>query len=217
MAAKVLSTLALKGVIEKLQLQAEITFDATQAILPRVRAGEAADVLILTDEAMTALQAEKIVSEATKLGSSGVGVAVRAGAPRPDISTRDAFVKALLSASSVAHSRVGASGIYFSALLERLGIADRLKKRVVIEKGPVGLAVARGEAEIGVQQMCELMPVAGIDVVGGLPEEIQAVTAFAAAIHARAANRNAALAILAALQSREARAAMLAGGIAPAA
>jgi molybdate transport system substrate-binding protein len=213
---KVLSTLALKGVIEKLRLGLDITFDATQAILPRVRAGEAADLVILTDEAMAALRSEGLIFDSFRLGSSGVGVAVRAGAPRPDISSVEAFKASLLSASSVAHSKVGASGLYFATVLERLGIADRLKKRVVVEKGPVGLCVARGEAEIGVQQLCELMPVAGIDIVGGLPGSLQKMTAFSAGVHARAADRDGALALLRLFRSPDVSAAMRAGGILPA-
>src|SRR5687768_360514 len=155
---RVLSSLALKGVLEKFRPELEravgpleLRFDATQAILPLVRRGEPADLLILTAEAMDELRAAGAVTRSWLLGSSGVGVAVRAGEARPDISSVEALKAALLSARSVAHSKVGASGIYFSELLERLGIAARLKKRVVIEKGPVGLAVAAGEAELGVQ------------------------------------------------------------------
>jgi len=212
---KVLSSLALKGVLEKLDSFPGLDrrFDATQAILSMVRAGERADLLILTAEAIEALEAEGLVSDSIRLGSSGVGVAVRAGAPRPDFSSVQSMKASLLSASSVAHSRVGASGIYFSALLERLGIAGRLKKRVIVEKGPVGLAVARGEAEIGIQQLCELIPVEGIDVVGPLPGEVQKLTTFCAAIQAGAANRAGALALLEVLRSEAARAAMRAGGL----
>ena len=87
---------------------------------------------------------------------------------KPDIGSVEALKRALVAASSVAHSKVGASGIYFVELLERLGIAGQVK-RLVVENGPVGLVVAAGEAEIGVQQLCELEPVPGIDIVGPLP------------------------------------------------
>jgi molybdate transport system substrate-binding protein len=219
---RVLSSLALKGVIEKFQPEferalgpLELHFDATQAILPRVRNGERADLLILTTEAMDELQASGAVARAWVLGSSGVGVAVRAGAPKPDIGSVDSFERALLSAGSVAHSKVGASGIYFSQLLERLGIARKLKKRVVVEKGPVGLVVARGEAELGVQQLCELAPVPGIEIVGPLPEAVQKLTYFSAGIPAAAADPEGALALVGLLRSDAARAGMVQGGLQP--
>jgi len=223
MTVTVLSSLALKGVLDRLRPALERTlgplelhFDATQAIVPRVRRGEPADLLILTQEAMEELRASGALTQAWRLGSSGVGVAVRAGAPRPDIGSVDALQRALLSAQSVAHSKVGASGIYFSALLERLGIAARLKKRVVVEKGPVGLAVAAGEAELGVQQLCELAPVPGIDIVGPLPGPLQKLTWFSAGIPAGAANPQGALALVELLRTGAARAAMAEGGLQPA-
>ena len=222
MPVRVLSTLALKGVLEKFRAPLEraagpleLAFDATQAILPRVRAGEAGDLLILTAEAIAELRAAGIVGDTWTLGCSGVGLAVRAGATRPDIGSVEALKSALLAAASVAHSKVGASGLYFSQVLERLGIADRLQKRIVVEKGPVGLAVARGEAELGVQQLCELLPVPGIDIVGPLPQELQKLTCFAAGIRARPAEPRAVAALAAWLRTAEARAAMAAGGLEP--
>jgi molybdate transport system substrate-binding protein len=220
----VLSTLATKGVLEKFRAEFEravgpldLRFDATQAILKRLAGGERADLLVLTAEAMEDLRTKGRIAQVRALGSSGVGVAVRAGAPKPDIGSVDAFARALLSASSVAHSKVGASGIYFSSLLEKLGIAGKLKKRVVVEKGPVGLAVASGEAEIGVQQLCELAPVPGIDIVGPLPQPLQMLTHFAAGVSADAAQPKAALALIDLLRSDAARAAMTESGMQPAA
>jgi len=195
----VLSTLALKGVLEKLRPKAELRFDATQAILKRIADGERADILILTEEAMADLQKKGRVRDVRPMGSSGVGIAVRAGAPRPDIGSVDAFWHALVSARSVAHSRVGASGLYFAKLLEQSG--KELKKRIVVEKGPVALVVASGEAEIGIQQLCELAPVPGIDIVGPLPGPLQALTHFAAGVTADAAEPARAAALIAQIRS----------------
>ncbi|HEV2431142.1 MAG TPA: substrate-binding domain-containing protein [Burkholderiales bacterium] len=203
----VLSSLALKGVLEKsrakfeksLGTQLELHFDATQAIVPRLAAGFRADLVVLTAESMEELRRSGRVTHVRALGSSGVGVAVRAGASKPDIGSVEALSSALVSARSVAHSKVGASGIYFVQLLEKLGIADRVK-RVVVETGPVGLAVAAGDAELGVQQLCELEPVPGIDIVGPLPDAVQKITYFSAGIPVHAAHAAGARALMEALQ-----------------
>ena len=222
MALVVLSSLALKGVLEKsrpqfeqaLGARLELHFDATQAILPRLSAGFRADLLVLTAEAMEALRKAGRVTQVRALGSSGVGIAVRAGARKPEIGSVEALKRALLGARSVAHSKVGASGIYFAELLERLEI--RLKRRVVVDKGPVGLVVAAGDAEIGVQQLCELAPVPGIEIVGPLPEPLQRMTHFSAGIPANAADPKGASALMELLLSDAARAGMVEGGILPA-
>jgi molybdate transport system substrate-binding protein len=214
-ATRVVSTLALKGVLEQLRPPAtEMRFDATQAILAELKAGLQADLLILTTEAMGELEKSGQISRVRAIGCSGVGVAVRSGAPRPDIGSVEALKRSFESAGSVAHSRVGASGLYFAELIERLPL--RLKRRVVVEKGPVGAVVAAGGAELGVQQLCELAPVPGIDIVGPLPEEIQKMTCFSAGIPPKAVNAQGAAALLALLGSREARDAMLKGGLSPA-
>ena len=197
----VVSSLALKGVLEEfrpafersLAARLELRFDATQAILAQVGSLRA-DLLVLTAEAMEALRKGGQVAQVRALGSSGIGIAVRAGAPKPDIGSVEALKRALAGASSVAHSKVGASGIYFSELLQRLDIT--LKKRVVVEKGPVGLVVAAGEAELGVQQLCELAPVPGIDIVGPLPAPVQKMTHFSAGSPADAANPQGARALM---------------------
>ena len=222
-ASVVLSSLALKGVLESSQSafeqvvgRLELRFDATQAILERLAQDARADLLILTSDALEELRRKGEVTQVRALGSSGVGLAVRAGAAKPDIGSTEALVRTLLAADSVAHSKVGASGIYFSELLESLGIAGKLKKRIVVEKGPVGLAVAAGEAEIGVQQLCELAPVRGIDIVGPLPPEIQETTIFTGGVCRAALRGEAAAALLAYFASTAASAAWRRYGLAPA-
>lgn len=219
----VLSTLALKGVLERfapefeqeLEARLALRFDATQAILRQIDQVRV-DLYVLTDEAARQLAMEGKLATVRRLGSSGVGVAVRAGAAKPDIGSLDAFKRAILGASSVAHSKVGASGLYFAELLQRLGLADRLQRRVVVDSGPVGRVVAAGEAEIGIQQLCELAPVPGIDIVGPLPDEIQRITHFSAGIPANAANPQGAGALLDLLRQERVRAGMRQGGIQPA-
>lgn len=224
MNVSVLSTLAMKGVIDRfradleksLGARLELRFDATQAILKLIEGGSSqaeCDLLILTAEAMQQLQKTGYVPKAEVLGSSGVGVAVRAGAPKPDIGTLEAFKRAVANAGSLAHSKVGASGLYFSGLIDSVPL--KIRKRVVVESGPVGRVVAAGEAEIGIQQLCELAPVPGIDIVGGLPEPLQRITHFAAGIPAQAANPKGAAALIEQLRSERVRAGMVEGGIQP--
>ncbi len=181
MTVKVLSTLAMKGVLEDTAPQgAAIRYHSTQALLESIAGGEQADVVILTNEGIDKLGGK--VSGRIELGSSGVGLAVRAGARKPDISSLSKLEETLLGAAGVAHSKSGASGLYFSGLLERRGWASRLKKRVIVEKGPAAAAVVAGDAEMAVQLLCELAPVKGIAVVGGFPPEVDYVVRFSAAL-----------------------------------
>jgi molybdate transport system substrate-binding protein len=210
----VISTLALKGVLDAAApahssgLRAE--FHATQALLKDIAAGKSADVVILTDEGIAELSRKKFLLPGTemRLGKSGVGLAVRAGVKKPDLSSLDALKKTLLAAESVGHSRLGASGLYFAGLLERLGLADKLKKRVIVDKGPVAAGVASGEIQIGAQLLCELAPVRGIDIVGPLPDEVQKFYSFSAAVMAKAAKPEAAKAFLDFLRTDAVRAEM---------
>jgi molybdate transport system substrate-binding protein len=197
----------------RLASRLDLRFDATHAILAQMK-DLRADLLVLSAEAMEGLRRDGQVAQVRPLGSSGIGIAVRAGAPKPDIGSVDALKRALAAASSVAHSKVGASGLYFAELLPRLGV--NLRKRIVVEKGPVGLVVAAGEAELGVQQLCELAPVPGIDIVGPLPDPLQRLTHFAGGIPLNAANPNGALALLQLLRADAARAGMVKGGMQPA-
>src|SRR5262245_31064937 len=160
----------------------------TVDMLTRLKAGEIVDLVIMAGPAIdTLIEAGKIVpGSRADLARSGIGVAVRKGAAKPDIGSADALKHALLAASSVAYS-TGPSGVYLVGLFERMGIADALKSKVKQVKGePVGAVVARGDAEIGFQQVSELLPVTGIDFLGPLPPEIQEITVFAAGLHANA-------------------------------
>lgn len=156
----------------------------TVDLLQRIRAGERPDVVIMSAAGIDALIAEgKLASGSrTDLASSGIGVCVRQGAFRPDISTREALLSALRQAQSISYS-TGPSGAYLASLFERLGIAAELESKLAVVKGePIGAVVARGDAEIGFQQIPELMPVSGIDILGPLPADIQKMTMFSAAL-----------------------------------
>jgi molybdate transport system substrate-binding protein len=195
---EVLSTLALRGVLVEVEadfrartgLAIAATYKSTNAQLIAISAGATADVAIITRPAIDQLVGEgKIVPGSTAdVAQSGVGLAVRAGAPQPDIATVEAFKRALLAAKSIAFSRLGASGIHFAEVIERLGIADEVRRKAIISDSYVGEIAARGEAELAVQQVSELMPVAGIDIVGPLPGDLQKISMFAAGVFAAAKN-----------------------------
>jgi molybdate transport system substrate-binding protein len=155
------------------------------AIPVRLARGEPADVLIMVGYALDDLVKQGKVAAASRveLARSPIGVAVKAGAPKPDISTVEALKKALLAAKSVAYSD-SASGVYVSTeMFQKLGIADQMKdKGKMIPAVPVAKIVADGEAELGLQQVSELLPIPGIDYVGPLPAEVQKITIFSAGI-----------------------------------
>ncbi len=150
--------------------------------------GETFDVAVLTPVAIDGLAKEgKIVpGSRADLARTGVGVVIKAGAPLPDISTVDAFKRALLAAKSVAYidpKAGGSSGIYVAKLLERLGIAKEVNaKAVLVQGGEVATHVADGEAELGIHQISEILPVPGVTLVGPLPAAIQNFTVYAAGV-----------------------------------
>jgi molybdate transport system substrate-binding protein len=173
--------------------------NAPDSIPSRLDRGEPVDVVILADSALDELikGGKVIAGSRVDLVRSSIGMAVRAGATKPDISTLDALKRTLLQAKSIAYS-ASASGVYLSHdLFPRLGIEAEIQQKCQrIPSGPVGVAVARGDAEIGFQQISELLPVPGIDYVGPLPPEAQKVTIFSAGIAVGARQPDAARALI---------------------
>jgi molybdate transport system substrate-binding protein len=188
------------------------------SIASRVRRGEPVDLVILSRAGIDELVGEGKVAAASRvdLARSNIGMAVRRGAPQPDIRTVDALKRALLEAKSVAYS-AQVSGLYLSTeLFPRLGIVDQMaKKSIRVDVGRVGAVVARGEAEIGFQQISELLEVQGIDYVGPLPAEVQRVTVFTAAVAAGAKNPDAAQALIEFLASPRGKEVMAKSGLDP--
>jgi molybdate transport system substrate-binding protein len=194
------------------------TYNPSAAIMREIDGGAAFDVAIVTRPAIDRLAAQgKIVRETcADIGRCGLGVAVRKGARKPNIATVDAFKRALLAAKTVARSRDGTSGQYFETLLGRLGIAEAMRGKIII--GPAGRIaelVARGEAELAVQQVPELVPVKGADFVGPFPGELQVYTVFAAGVAAASQHRDAAQAFIAALAAPSAAPLFKAKGLEP--
>ncbi len=189
------------------------------AIPIRLERGEAIDVVIMAAPALDDLikQGKVRAGSRVDLVQSSIGMAVKAGAPKPDISTVDALKRTLLAAKSIAYSD-SASGVYLSTeLFPKLGIADQIKgKSRKIEADPVGGVVATGEFEIGFQQISELRPVKGIDIVGPLPAGAQRVTVFAAGIPATSTHTEAAKALIHWLASPIAYSAIKKSGLEPA-
>ncbi|MCA6107321.1 substrate-binding domain-containing protein [Bradyrhizobium cenepequi] len=188
---RLLSTLALKGAVARLAGQYEASsgvridadFAPTLALLERIRRGEGADILILTQEGLTELVRERRVAaeSCVDLARSFVGIAVKAGAIHPDIGNEAALRAILLGASSVAYSRIGASGIFFAQLIERLGIAAEVNARAtIIPSGFTAERLITDEADLAVQQISELKQVAGIEVIGPIPRELQTPAVFSA-------------------------------------
>jgi molybdate transport system substrate-binding protein len=196
--------------------------DSPEAIPARLARGEAADVVIMDGGAADALVGRGAARAGSKveLARSQVGMVVRAGAEKPDIGSVDAFRRALLAAGSIAYSDSG-SGTYLSTtLFPKLGIADQLAGRSRKVRGPpsgepVAAVVARGEAEIGFQQVSELIHVPGVTFVGALPDELQPGFAFAGAVTSTAREPEAAAALLRFLASPEAVPVLLKAGLAP--
>jgi molybdate transport system substrate-binding protein len=174
-----------------------IKFQGAPQIVSQLKEGAGIDLVIADEEVIGGLVKDGTVAAAdsTRLMLSRIGVAVRAGATKPNISSPDALRAALTGAKSVAYSQ-GASGQHFTSVISRLGLGDTLKPKSVIVQGrPVGAAVAAGEAEIGVQQVAELLPVPGIEFVGPLPGDLQKIIVYSAGVPAKAKAADAARAL----------------------
>ena len=196
--------------------------DSPEAIPARLARGEQADVVIMDGHAADELGKRGDVRPASKveLARSQVGMVVRAGAPKPDISSVEALRRVLLSAKSIAYSDSG-SGTYLSGtLFAKLGVADQVLPKSRKVRGPpsgepVAAVVARGEAEIGFQQVSELIHVAGVTFVGALPDDLQPGFSFAGAVTVTARQPEAAAALLRFLASPDAAPVLLKTGLAP--
>jgi molybdate transport system substrate-binding protein len=208
---KVFSGIAVRGVLEALVpdferargVRLDIVWNTAPALVKRLQAGERADVLILNRAGMDAMtRAGRVLagSEVT-LASSATALAIRAGAPRPDISTADALTRTLLAARAIAYTDPaagGASGIYFAQLIERLGIAAAVNAKTTFPPagGLVGPLLTSGAVDLAVQQKPELLEVAGVEILGTLPGDLHMVTTFVAGIDASSAEVETAKALI---------------------
>ncbi|MBR0726699.1 substrate-binding domain-containing protein [Bradyrhizobium manausense] len=211
---RMLSTLGLMGAMRSLSaafeaatgIHVDADFAPTLALLKRLRAGEAADLVILTREGLDEVIGEGrvIADSAADLARSYVGLAVRTGAPHPDIGNEAALREALLAARSVAYSRLGASGVYFAQLIVRMGVAAEINaKATIVEQGFTAERLVSGEADLAVQQISELKQVEGIEVIGPVPYELQTPAVFSAGRMANAKQAEAADRLLRYLASPE--------------
>ena len=224
MEIKVLSSIATREAYLELVPQFEkssghkvaTTWAGTTAIMQRMAAGERYDLIIISSTELEELTRQGKIAAGSRvdLAKSGIGIAVRAGAPKPDVRSGDELKSALLAAKTVGYTS-GPSGVYMAKLIERMGIAADVtpKHRGVPSGGTVGTIVASGEAEIGFQQVSELVHIAGIDYVGPLPPDVQCVTVFCCGMQTGAAEPDAAKALVAYLTTPAAKNVMTKHGL----
>ena len=199
----------------------DLNFATVGALRERLSGGETADLAILSESAVAALNNLFVAGSIKNLGRTRTGVAIRDGAPKPDISTPEAFKRALLSAKAVSYTDPkggGSSGVFFAGVLDRLGIADQVNRNAVLKKRgyEVGHALANGEADIGTTFISELLTVKGITVVGPMPGELDNPNTYTGAVMAGSAQRDPAGALLAALSDPASRVRWTAAGLEPA-
>lgn len=201
----------------------DLHFATVGALRERLAGGETADVVILSESAVAALDKTGLFVPGSikNLGRTRTGVAIRAGAPRPDIATVEAFRRALLDARAVSYTDPkggGSSGMFFAGLLERLGIADQVNRTAVLKKRgyEVAEALVAGEADLGTTFISELLTVDGVTVLGPLPGELDNPNTYAGAVMAGSSQKQAAAALLAALGDPASRPRWTAAGLEPA-
>lgn len=204
----VLASNGIKAVVEDLRTQSEraightisVQYRPTAALKQEIDAGEPFDVVIVTVESIAQLSKEgkTVGGEGTPLSRVGVGIGIRKGAPRPDISTPEAIKRALLGAKAIAYGSVGASTPYITRMFDALGIADTMKAKTLLfdtSEGTNG-AVADGKADFGITLVSEILPVKSVELLGPFPEEFQGYVRFSAAVSANAKNPEAASALI---------------------
>jgi molybdate transport system substrate-binding protein len=191
---KVISSVGLKAALEELKPQFEratehklaITFGTAVPLKRQIEGGETFDVVILTPALVEDLAKQGKVAPATKVdvAKAGIGVAIRAGAPKPDIGTAEAFKRALINAKAIAYSKEGQSGTAMARLIDRLGLAEEMKAKTVLEtrSGQTAANVVEGKAELAFTLISEILPIAGAELAGPLPAELQSYVVFTAGI-----------------------------------
>lgn len=228
---KVFSTIGVQAALEELTPKFEkatghkltITWGTAAVLVKKVQAGENADVMVLTKQGLDTLVKENKASAAADatFASSGMAMVVKAGAPKPDISTQEAFKQTLLKAKTIAYSdpaHGGASGVYFAKVLERMGIAEQMKAKTKHPpaSGNAANLVVSGEADLAIQQEPEVISVKGVDLVGPPPGDYNNITTYAAGPGAGTSQGDAAQALIKFLHSDEAKAVFKARGLKPA-
>jgi len=221
---KVLSSIATKEAYLELVPQFEsatghriaTTWAGTTAIMQRMAAGERYDLIVISSTELDDLirQGKVVAGSRVDLAKSGIGIAVRAGTPRPDVRSSAGLKQALLAAKTIGYTS-GPSGVYMAGLIEKMGIAAEVKPkhRGVPSGGTIGTIVASGGAEIGFQQVSELVHIPGIDYIGPLPPDIQCVTVFSCGLQAGASQPDAAKALMAFLTTPAAKNVMTKHGL----
>ncbi len=224
---RVLASNGIKAVLQDLLPQSERTightisveYRPTAALKQEIEGGEPFDVVIVTVESIAQLSKEgkTIGGEGTPISRAGVGIGIRKGAPRPDISTPEAMKRALLGAKAIAYGPSGASFPYITRMFETLGIADAMKAKTLFFDTSDGTngAVAEGKADFGFTLVSEILPVKGIELLGPFPDEFQGYVRFSAAVSASAKNPQAANALIQFLAGPDALASIKARGMQP--